>query len=212
MLDSSRVFNLIKILVSLAVFGWTLSFFGFSTSYQQVLRHFQGEKALFLAEYLQNEIGGQFDGQSIAALCANRTWTKGLIFNCDPPPGGIGEVRNAHLNCIRLAMEAGGMSCQSHRHICASGCRLTSRMASRIGLSRNRSTEREGHCSRRAWVKGHPARRCTGLLVRQAAFELDPVNILSTDEVTLVNRRLLRHSDGQPSFRLSDRPWVESGA
>jgi hypothetical protein len=114
MLDSSRVFSLIKISVALVMFGWALSYSGFSTISQQVLQHFRSNKAPFLAEYLEIETDGQFEALAISTLCANRTWTKGLVFNCDPPPGGIGEVRNAHLNCIRLAMEAGGQSYQTH--------------------------------------------------------------------------------------------------
>ncbi|KAI0136299.1 hypothetical protein BJ170DRAFT_6202 [Xylariales sp. AK1849] len=107
MLDSSRVFTLLKVLVGLVIFVWSLSYLGFSTNYRRVLRQFKGEKARFVADFLDNEVGDSFDGTSIATLCAQRTWTKGLIFNCAASPGGIGEVRNAHLNCIRFAMEAG---------------------------------------------------------------------------------------------------------
>jgi hypothetical protein len=110
MLSSSRVFNLVKILVSLAIFCWILPYIGFSAEYKQVLRHFQSEKALFVSDYLENDVGGPFEGDSIAKLCSNRTWTKGLIFSCDPPAGELSIVRNTHLNCIRFAMEAGGRS------------------------------------------------------------------------------------------------------
>lgn len=93
--------------MALGFFIWSLSYFSLSTSYERVLRQFRGEKARFVEDFLQNEIDGPFDGEPIATICRNKTWTKGLIFNCDPPAGGIGKVRNAHLNCIRLAIEAG---------------------------------------------------------------------------------------------------------
>lgn len=86
-----------------------LSYYGLSVSdYKVVLRQFRGEKARFVEDFLNSEIGGPIEGDAIYALCRNRTWTKGLLFQCEPPPGGISEVRNAHLNCIRFAIEAGG--------------------------------------------------------------------------------------------------------
>ncbi|ETS87684.1 hypothetical protein PFICI_01512 [Pestalotiopsis fici W106-1] len=108
MISSTRVSSLLKILVAFVIFIWSLWYFEFATpDYRKVVGHFKSEKADHLDHYLQHEVGAPFDGEAIAALCANRTWTKGLIFHCDAVPGGIGEVRNAHLNCIRFAMEAG---------------------------------------------------------------------------------------------------------
>lgn len=109
MLSSTRVSSLLKLLSALAIFCWVISYLGVSKSdYQKIVRQFKGEKARFVEDFLNNDIGGSIEGESISALCANRTWTKGLLFECEPPPGGIGEVRNAHLNCVRFAMEAGG--------------------------------------------------------------------------------------------------------
>ncbi|KAK9418482.1 hypothetical protein SUNI508_07970 [Seiridium unicorne] len=106
MISSTRVSGLLKILVALAIFCWSLSYLGLSTSdYKRVLRKFKGEKARFVEDFLNNEIGGDFEGEAIATLCANRTWTKGLLFQCEPPPGGIGEVRNAHLNSELIVPE-----------------------------------------------------------------------------------------------------------
>ncbi|KAH8675358.1 hypothetical protein BX600DRAFT_431944 [Xylariales sp. PMI_506] len=107
MLASSRVFSILKVLVALLVFTWTLSYLGFSPDYTRALLPFKGEKAVFVNDFLENEIDGPIDGTAIQELCANRTWTEGLIFACDPATGGVGKVRNAHLNCIRFAMEAG---------------------------------------------------------------------------------------------------------
>ncbi|ORY62275.1 uncharacterized protein BCR38DRAFT_346272 [Pseudomassariella vexata] len=108
MLGSSRVFSILKIIAVLVLFSWSLSYFGITRAhYERVLRQFKGERAHFVADFLENDFDGPFDGKQIALLCANRTWTEGLIFHCDPPAGGIAVVRNAHLNCIRMAIEAG---------------------------------------------------------------------------------------------------------
>lgn len=69
-----------------------------------------GEKGSFVKKALQTEIDGPFDGEWISRLCNSREWVPGLIAKCDAPQGGIGNVRNVFLNCIRYAIEAGGMS------------------------------------------------------------------------------------------------------
>lgn len=69
-----------------------------------------GEEASFIKQALQTEIDGPFDGEWISRLCNSRAWVPGLIAKCDAPQGGIGNVRNVFLNCIRFAIEAGGVS------------------------------------------------------------------------------------------------------
>jgi hypothetical protein len=111
MLTSPRLFQLLKIIVPFLVAVWLLgSIISYRTAYNGVARHFQDEKGLFISDFLGHEIDGPFDGQPIAKLCAKRQWTAGLFLSCDPPAGGFGQVRNAHLNCIRFAIEMGGES------------------------------------------------------------------------------------------------------
>ncbi|KAJ4424156.1 hypothetical protein N0V82_001204 [Gnomoniopsis sp. IMI 355080] len=44
----------------------------------------------------------------LARVCAETTtWTPGLVFVCDNNSGGIGNIRNFILTCIRYAIEAG---------------------------------------------------------------------------------------------------------
>lgn len=44
----------------------------------------------------------------LARLCAETTtWTPGLIFVCDNNSGGVGNIRNFILTCVRYAIEAG---------------------------------------------------------------------------------------------------------
>lgn len=70
----------------------------------------KSKKALFIDTLLreENEIDGPFDNKTMVELCGSRQWTEGLIFKCEPPEGGIGNVRNVFLNCVRYAIEAGG--------------------------------------------------------------------------------------------------------
>lgn len=111
MLDSSRFFTYSKIALPLAILFWSLWYLGTARTLSygdEVLRNLRGEKATFVNDFLAHEIEGPFDGEPIRKLCASKKWTKDLILSCDPVPGGLGQVRNAHLNCIRFAIEAGG--------------------------------------------------------------------------------------------------------
>ncbi|KAH9207081.1 hypothetical protein DL95DRAFT_314324, partial [Leptodontidium sp. 2 PMI_412] len=69
----------------------------------------KGKKALFVQSLLadENEIDGPFNNSTLIELCKTRDWTPGLIFKCEAPEGGIGNVRNVFLNCVRYAIEAG---------------------------------------------------------------------------------------------------------
>lgn len=67
-----------------------------------------GKKGAFVQQFLDAEIDGQFDISPLQILCGSREWTPGLIAKCMPSPGGIGNVRNMILNCLRFAFEAGG--------------------------------------------------------------------------------------------------------
>lgn len=82
--------------------------------YEDLLRSFQDEKKLFVADFLENEVGGEIEGSALSNLCASKVWippTQPVIVSCEPVPGGIGEVKNGQLNCIRFAIEIGGAHC-----------------------------------------------------------------------------------------------------
>jgi len=49
-----------------------------------------------------------YDLSSLKHLCNNVQWTNKVVFTCDNNAGGIGNVRNHMLNCVRYAIEAGG--------------------------------------------------------------------------------------------------------
>lgn len=63
---------------------------------------------MFIEEAMETEIDGSFNNRTIVELCKTRQWTDGLIVKCDAPEGGVANVRNVVLNCVRYAIEAGG--------------------------------------------------------------------------------------------------------
>lgn len=118
MMNSARFFHLTKYLVLALVLVFYVFPYLRSQSpayirdrYPELLDTFRDEKKLFVAEFLKKEFGGDLDGSALAKLCASKTWfpaSEGIILSCEPVPGGIGEVKNGQLNCIRLAIEVGG--------------------------------------------------------------------------------------------------------
>lgn len=108
-LSFSSASRLVKFVIPAIFICWMLFYFGLSKSrYDNVMRQLRSEKTVFINDFLENEIDGDFDGLGIDRLCESKQWIPGLIMSCDPAPGGVGEVRNAQLTCIRVAMEIGG--------------------------------------------------------------------------------------------------------
>jgi len=68
------------------------------------------DKDEFVKHAMQTPIEGPFNPKAISELCAKTIWTPGLVFKCDPPQGGVGNVENVFFNCVRYAIEAGGMN------------------------------------------------------------------------------------------------------
>lgn len=116
MLDSSRLFHLVKYVAAVVLFLFLVGPYIWEhspQSYADILRNFQDEKKLFVAEFLDSDLGRDIVGTDLAKLCASRQWrpaNKAVIVSCEPVPGGYGEVKNGHLNCIRFAIEIGGTS------------------------------------------------------------------------------------------------------
>lgn len=120
MINPARFFLLTKYLVIVLVLVYFVFPYLRSHSpdyvrdrYPELLGTFQDEKKLFVAEFLKKEVGGDLDGSALAKTCESKTWfpaSEGIILSCEPVPGGIGEVKNGQLNCIRLAIEIGGAS------------------------------------------------------------------------------------------------------
>jgi hypothetical protein len=79
------------------------------------LQHTESGKEAFVKTAIQTPIEEPLDNGSIRDLCGNKTWTDGLVFECDSPQGGVGNVENFFMNCVRFAIEAGGTS-KSYQH------------------------------------------------------------------------------------------------
>ncbi|KAK3494109.1 uncharacterized protein B0T23DRAFT_439375 [Neurospora hispaniola] len=48
-----------------------------------------------------------FVGWPLERVCSETSWTPGLVFVCDNNSGGIGNIRNYMLTCLRYAIDAG---------------------------------------------------------------------------------------------------------
>ncbi len=68
------------------------------------------DKETFIQAFLDHEIDGPFDPAPIQEVCASKKWNDNLTIMCGAPQGGIGNVRNVFLTCVRYAIEAGGWS------------------------------------------------------------------------------------------------------
>ena len=62
---------------------------------------------MFIQTAANTSIDGPHSLYPIAAVCATTAWIPGLIFTCNHSNGGIGNVRNMILTCIRYAIDAG---------------------------------------------------------------------------------------------------------
>ena len=47
------------------------------------------------------------DSESIKSICGEVQWNSSVVFTCDKSVGGVGNIRNSILNCVRYAISAG---------------------------------------------------------------------------------------------------------
>ncbi|KAF4627046.1 hypothetical protein G7Y89_g11106 [Cudoniella acicularis] len=47
------------------------------------------------------------ESESIKSICGETQWNQSVVFTCDKSVGGIGNLRNSILNCVRYAISAG---------------------------------------------------------------------------------------------------------
>jgi hypothetical protein len=48
------------------------------------------------------------DSEAIRKICQDTEWNQDLVFTCARSGGGVGNLRNSILNCVRYAIHAGG--------------------------------------------------------------------------------------------------------
>jgi len=85
--------------------GWTT---GGTTSEQQDDPDVAERKAVFIQQASEWQIDGPYNNTALTRLCASKEWVEGLQFKCASAYGGIGNIRNIVLTCVRFAIEAGG--------------------------------------------------------------------------------------------------------
>ena len=66
-------------------------------------------KDQFIAAILREPIEGLVDPDPIRKKCNEIKFQEGLVWQCAAVKGGIGNVANQWLNCVRYAIEAGGI-------------------------------------------------------------------------------------------------------
>lgn len=70
--------------------------------YSSTIESFSPDKQI---ELYDND---QLKPEAIQSVCRDIEWTPGLYVTCNWSVGGIGNIRNSMLSCIRYAIEAGG--------------------------------------------------------------------------------------------------------
>jgi hypothetical protein len=65
-------------------------------------------KDQFIAAILRDPVEGLLDPDPIRKKCNETKFQEGLFWHCAAIVGGIGNVANMWLNCVRYAIEAGG--------------------------------------------------------------------------------------------------------
>ncbi|OAA64224.1 hypothetical protein SPI_02871 [Niveomyces insectorum RCEF 264] len=111
MLESYRLVHYLRFFFAGSFVLWVFVHFVADrehSRYAGLFRQFRSEKDVFVDEFLRNDVeGAAFNGTGIGDLCASKTWTKGLVLTCEAVPGGVADVKNGVLNCIRIAIEMG---------------------------------------------------------------------------------------------------------
>lgn len=99
--------------VVIALMGFYIIFFQ-GANISKAFRKAQGlSPEQVRAEWIQTAMDHPIDRVvsqgPIADLCESTTWKEGLVFNCTQVNGGFGNIRSNILNCLRYAIDAGGM-------------------------------------------------------------------------------------------------------
>lgn len=92
---------------------------GISSTHNAPSTEEEAAKTAFIESAMTSDINGLYDPEPLTELCAHTTWTPGLVFGCDAVVGGIGNVMDLVLNCVRFAIEAGGPSLSFFHALCS---------------------------------------------------------------------------------------------
>ncbi|PBP21263.1 alternative oxidase [Diplocarpon rosae] len=159
----------------------------------------------FIQDAARWEIEGPFDDAPLRQLCSSKEWTPGLTFRCDDAFGGVGNIRNMFLTCIRYAIEAGatGVVVPQIKTRDADLKDLTS------GLTRPFS-----YMFDEEFFASSLAAACPQIeVIRSNLFHEPASKIAMTPRDLSPNRRLSRVMDFAPEWRtLFDKWLAETGA
>ncbi|PVH70865.1 hypothetical protein DL98DRAFT_369132, partial [Cadophora sp. DSE1049] len=70
----------------------------------------EADKERWINDAADWNIDGPYNRTALYDLCETTKWTPGLAFKCGQMRGGIGNIRNMFLSCLRYTIEAGGTS------------------------------------------------------------------------------------------------------
>lgn len=112
MLESYRLVHYLRFFAAVLVLSWIFVEFGGGgdshNQYADLFRQFRDQRAVFINDFLNHDVNGGFKGDGLADLCSTKKWTPGLLLTCDAIPGGVADVKNGVLTCLRIAIEMGG--------------------------------------------------------------------------------------------------------
>lgn len=66
-------------------------------------------RSQWIEQAMSAHVDDPVDMDALGAKCASMNWNEGLNLKCHNVTGGIGNVRNRVLDCLRFAIEAGGI-------------------------------------------------------------------------------------------------------
>lgn len=103
---SNRLAYLFGILV------FSISFYIFFLSSYNLSAHVIGNNYLENASHTSNATDDIFDfppvdSHALRTVCESAQWNPEIVFTCDNSVGGVGNIRNSILNCVRYAISAG---------------------------------------------------------------------------------------------------------
>lgn len=99
--------------VSFVIFVIAVPILGLGGGVQSAARRARwrvGREA-YVAAVVQNPVEGLLDPEPIRRKCNETSFQSGLVWHCDLARGGIATQTNTWLNCLRYALEAGGLLC-----------------------------------------------------------------------------------------------------
>lgn len=112
MLSKPRILSLSLV----SIFLWILTSymrlenlqFEFDVDEQDALTHpIELSKEKFIADIISSAVEDDFDQSHIRKMCDSQKWDQRVVFRCHGIIGGIGNIRQELLHCIRYAIDAG---------------------------------------------------------------------------------------------------------